>query len=119
MKKILVVDDDPDILTVLKLRLKKAGYEVMVAANGEEALDLIKKETPELVLLDLLLPGIQGEEVCKQIKQDDKLKKIPVILFTASVSDIESRVKKIGADDFIEKPFEAENLLAKIKKFVG
>ncbi|MFA4889352.1 MAG: response regulator, partial [Candidatus Omnitrophota bacterium] len=74
---------------------------------------------PDLILLDLLLPGIQGEEICKKLKCDDRLKTIPVILFTASASDVSKVAKEVGADDYIMKPFEPEELLGKLKKFIG
>lgn len=118
-KKILFVDDEPDVLAVVTFRLKKAGYEIVSAVNGQEALDLAGKVNPDLVLLDLRLPIISGEEVCRKIKSDDKLKHIPVILFTASIDNMEDKVKGAGADDFITKPFDPEQLIQKIKKFIG
>lgn len=118
--KILLVDDEPDILTVTTFRLKKAGYEVITAVNGQEALDKAKTARPDMILLDLLLPIMNGYEVCKKIKSDDTLKKIPVVLFTASTVDtIEKKLEGSGADDCVIKPFEPEVLLAKIKKFIG
>jgi len=119
-KRILIVDDEPDILRVTAFRLKKAGYETSSAVNGQEALDLVRASPPDLILLDLRLPLISGDDVCRQIKADDKLKHIPIILFTASVGqDISERVKAVGADEHIVKPFEPEDLLEKIKKFIG
>ncbi len=118
-KRILVVDDEPDILQVTSFRLKKAGYEVLTAIDGREAMDLIKKEPLDLILLDLVLPQVTGYEVCKWVKADDKLKEIPVILFTASaVHDVTEKASQTGAQDYIVKPFEPEELLAKVKKFI-
>ena len=117
--KILLVEDELDLNDLTKMRLEKSGYEVVSAISGEEALTFLQKDIPDLILLDLLLPGIQGEEVCKKLKCDDKLKTIPVILFTASASDIPKVAKEVGADDYIMKPFEPEDLLSKIKKFIG
>jgi DNA-binding response OmpR family regulator len=108
-----------NIVAVTKTRLESAGYKVMAVETGEDALTCLKKNTPDLILLDLLLPKIQGEEVCKQIKSDEKLKRIPVVLFTASASDIPKVTKEIGADDYIMKHFEPEDLLGKVKKFIG
>lgn len=119
-KKILVVDDEPDLLDLIKFRFKKWGYDVIYAANGQEALDKIQREAPDLVVLDLRLPIISGHEVCKRIKADDNTKNIPVILFTASVSsDLGQKAKELGADDYIVKPFDPEALLGKVKKLIG
>ena len=117
--KILLIEDELDLVEVTKMRLEKSGYEVISALSGEDAFTFLQKDIPDLILLDLLLPGIQGEEVCKKIKCDDRLKTIPVILFTASASDIPKVVKEVGADDYVTKPFEPEELLSKIKKFIG
>jgi len=117
--KILLIEDELDLVEVTKMRLKKSGYEVLSATSGEEALALLQKDIPDLILLDLLLPGMQGEEVCKKLKADANLKHIPVILFTASASDISKVAKEVGAADYIMKPSEPEDLLSKIKKFIG
>ena len=116
--KILLIEDELDLVEVTKMRLKNSGYEVISALSGEEAFTLLQKDIPDLILLDLLLPGMRGEEVCKKLKCDDRLKTIPVILFTASASDMPKVAKEIGADDYIMKPFEPEELLGKIKKFI-
>lgn len=117
--RILLIDDELDLAEVTKMRLKNSGYEVINASSAEEAFEFMKNNVPDLILLDLLLPGIQGEEVCKQLKSNDRLKKIPVILFTASASDIPKVTKEIAADDYVMKPFEPEELLNKIKRFIG
>lgn len=116
--KILLIEDELDLVDVTKMRLKNSGYEVLSVPTAEEAFTLLEKHTPDLILLDLLLPGMQGEEFCKTLKSDEKLKAIPVILFTASASDLPKVVKKVGADDYIMKPFEPEELLGKIRKFI-
>lgn len=117
-KKILLVDDEPDILTVTITRLEKSGYEVLVAKDGEETLEMLDKDAnPDLILLDLLLPKMQGDELCKKIKSDSRFKHIPIILFTASTIRVPVKVVEIGADDCICKPFESEELLRKIEKF--
>ena len=116
-KKILVVDDEPDILKVTSIRLKKLGYNVLTAADGKEALDTMRSENPDLVLLDLVMPIMNGAEVCEQIKNDKTLKHTPIILFTASGSSdmTAEKIKKIGADGYIVKPFEPEELMGKIE----
>lgn len=117
--KILLIEDELDLAEVTTMRLKKSGYEVVSTLGGEEAFMFLQKDIPDLILLDLLLPDIQGEEICKQLKCDDRLKHIPVILITASASDIPKVAKEIGADDYILRPFDPEVLLEKIKKFIG
>lgn len=118
-KKVLVVDDEPDLLKVAVFRLKKTGYTILTAVDGQQALDYIQKETPDLILLDLLLPVIDGCEVCRRIKEDDTLKHIPVILFTASAIDVQEKAKEAGADDYIVKPFAPDELLKKVENFIG
>ena len=117
--KILLIEDELDLVEVIKMRLENSGYEVISALSGEEAFTFLQKEIPNLILLDLLLPGMRGEEICKKLKCDNRFKTIPVILFTASASNIPKVVKEVCADDYITKPFEPEELLFKIKKFIG
>ncbi len=118
-KRIMVIDDEPDMVEVTKARLEKSGYESIVATSVEEAFALMEKGFPDLILLDMLLPKMQGEDVCIKIKSDPKLTRLPVILFTASVGDMPNVTKAVGADDFIMKPFEAEDLLDKIEKLLN
>jgi DNA-binding response OmpR family regulator len=120
MKKILVVDDEPDILDVTAMRLQAHGYSVVTACDGQAALDAVKKENPDLILLDLALPKISGYDVCKIIKNDPVSKAIPVIIFTASASrsNVDAKMLDIKADDYLIKPFDPQELLAKIKKFL-
>ena len=118
-KKILIVDDEIDILKVVTFRLKKAGYEVLTAVNGKEALDSIRDKRPDLILLDLRLPIMDGYEVCRQVKTDETLKNIPIIFLTASQAEkIKEKVKGFDAEDYLIKPFEPEDLLKKVKKFI-
>ena len=118
-KIILIVDDEPDVSLLLKIRIEHAGYSTMVAGSAEEALALIKKNIPDLILLDLLLPKMRGEEACRILKLDGGLKNIPVIILSASAACIVEKVKEACADDYILKPFEPGELLFKIKKFIG
>lgn len=118
-KRILIVDDEPDLVKVTSFRLKKLGYEISVSIGGREALELIRRDPPDLVLLDLLLPQMLGDEVCRQMKKDEKLKHIPVILFTATAVSIPDKAREVGADDYITKPFNPQELLEKIKRFLG
>ena len=118
-KKILLVDDELDMLKITKLRLEKSGYKIVIATNGEEALGWLQTSIPDLILLDLILPKIQGEEVCLQIKSNNRLKHIPIIVFTAKGEQIAKEAQRFCADDHILKPFKPEELLFKIKKLIG
>jgi CheY-like chemotaxis protein len=118
-KRILFVDDEPDLLKVTTFRLKKAGYELLTADNGNDALSLARKESLDLIFLDIRLPGMNGDEVCKQLKSDEKYKHIPIILFTASANCVADKAKEVGAEDYIIKPFNPQDLLAKVKKLIG
>ena len=118
-KTILVVDDELDILKVVTFRLKKLGHTILTSVDGQEALDLIRKEKPNLVLLDLAIPTINGYELCKRLRKDDALKDIPIIFLTASQTDrIEAKTKGFTADDYLIKPFEPEELLEKVRKYL-
>ena len=115
-KKILVVDDELDVQSILSFRLEINGYSVIVASDGEEGLEKIKKENPDLVLLDLMLPKMNGFEICRMVKFDDRLKGLPIIILSAL--DKEEDKKKAldsGADAYFLKPFDLEGLLTKIK----
>ncbi len=118
-KRILFVDDELDVLKVATFRLKKAGYEITTALDGQAALELAKRGSFDLIFLDLRLPGMSGIEVCKVIKSDELIRNTPVILFTASLDNLEDRVKECGAQDYLIKPFDPEILLEKIKKFIN
>ena len=82
-KRILLVDDEPALLELMQIRLEASGYEIIPASDGQQALDLARKEMPELIILDLMLPKVDGYKVCRVLKSDDRYKKIPILLFTA------------------------------------
>ncbi len=118
-QKILIVDDEPHIIMLLENRLKQSGYEVSTAADGEEGLEKAKKEKPDLIILDLMLPKMDGYKVCSLLKVDTRYKKIPIILFTARALDSDELLGfECGADAYITKPFDPEELLAKIKELI-
>jgi len=118
-KKVLIADDEEDILKLVAFRLDKAGYAVMTAANGREALDLAKKEKPDLILLDLRMPVMDGYELCRMLKSDERLKDIPVIFLTASSAVVvEQKTKEYRAEGYLIKPFKPEELLEKVKRFI-
>ena len=118
-KKILVVDDEPDLLKVTLLRLKKTGYEVFGGADGREALDLARQIIPDLIILDVYLPVINGDDVAKILKKDDELKHIPIILISATTRTLDGRARESGADGYLTKPFEPEELIGMVKKILG
>jgi two-component system, OmpR family, alkaline phosphatase synthesis response regulator PhoP len=116
---ILVVDDEPDILEVVKYNLKKAGFSVTCAESGEEALKLIHQKRPDTIILDLMMPGMNGQEVCHNLKANVKTSNIPVLLLTArsEEQDIVSGFE-LGADDYIVKPFSPKVLIARVKSLL-
>ncbi len=115
-KKIVVIEDEPDILEVLSYNLKREGYEVFAASDGVRGVALIKRETPDLVLLDLMLPGMDGVEICSTIKKDPLTQGTLIIMVTAKgeESDIVLGLG-VGADDYITKPFSPKELIARVK----
>ena len=115
MAKILLIDDDPDIRTVMGVTLKKEGYEVATASRREEALEMIEQEKPSLILLDVLLSGTDGRELCREIKSAEETKHIPVIMFSGHPSAA-FQFESYGANDFIAKPFNTETLLEKLSR---
>ena len=118
-KKILVVDDEVGLLAMTLLRLNKMGYDAFGGVNGQEALDLTRQRMPDLILLDKLMPKLNGDEVLKILKKDEKLRSIPVILISAAVEDLEERARESGAVGFLFKPCETSELLDMIKKHIG
>lgn len=112
---ILVVEDDPDILQLLAYNIRSAGYEVLTAMDGNSALALIRQYLPRLVILDLMIPGINGLEVCKEMKRGAETRKIPVIMLTAKGEEVDRVVGlEIGADDYVVKPFSPRELILRI-----
>lgn len=115
-EKILIVDDEKDIVKMLDYNLKKEGFRTVLAYDGEEALGLAKKERPGLIILDLMLPGIDGLEVCKFLKKDEQTAPIPIIMLTAKTQEADKVVGlELGADDYLTKPFSPRELVARIK----
>ena len=113
--KILIVDDENDLVETLKYRLEIADYEVITATDGQEGLKKARSESPDLVILDLMLPKLDGYRVCRMLKFDEKFKNIPVILFSARVQESDIKMgEEQGADAYITKPFDPKALLEKI-----
>ena len=118
---ILLVEDDPDISKAIQFRLEKEGYQVIFSQDGRRGLTQILSTLPHVVILDLMLPNLSGEEICKAVREhdDEKINKIPIIMLTAKNSDADGIVGRvIGANYYMTKPFSMEALLEKIKQFI-
>jgi len=114
--KILIVEDDKHILKLLEYNLEKEGFQILTSRDGEDALGQARKNHPDLILLDLMLPGMDGLEVCKALKNDTKTASIPVIMLTAKSQESDKVVGlELGADDYVTKPFSPRELIARIK----
>ena len=119
-KKILAIDDDLNMDKMLVFLFETRGYEIQFADNGEDALELLKSFKPDLVILDLLMPGMNGFEVCEKIKSDADSKQIPVIVLSALPAEIhEERARSLGVFDYLEKPFSSKELLEKAEEAIG
>ena len=114
MKKILIVEDEESIRGFLKINLKRNGFEVLETDNGEEGLEIVEREEPDIVILDVMLPGIDGFEVCKRVRE--KQESIGIIMLTAKVQEMDKIIGlEYGADDYMVKPFNPMELLLRIK----
>jgi len=114
--KILIVDDEPDIVELVTYNLRREGFDVSPAFDGEEALARIRKEKFDFVILDLMLPGIKGMEICRIMRNDPRTKNIPIIMLTAKGEEVDKILGlEMGADDYMTKPFSPRELLARIK----
>ena len=120
MKKILVVDDDPYILMSLEFLMKKNGYQVMVARNGTEAMDSVNSIRPDLVLLDIMMPDVDGYSICKYIKSKKELRDIHVIFVSAKTKDADIRKGlQLGAALYISKPFSTRDLMKQVNELLA
>jgi len=119
-KKVLIVDDEVELVDMLKVRAENAGYEIITAYDGQEALDKARAEKPDIVVLDILLPKLDGYQVCRMLKFDKTMEKTPIIILTALVQK-EDRDwgKRVMADVYITKPFNADELMEKLDSFSG
>ncbi|MFH1552257.1 MAG: response regulator [Candidatus Omnitrophota bacterium] len=115
-EKILIVEDEKDIAEMIEYNLRKEGYTTLSVLNGEKAVSLAKKERPNLVILDLMLPDIDGLEVCKRLKKNEITAQIPIIMLTAKSREADKVAGlEVGADDYLTKPFSTRELMARIK----
>lgn len=119
-QKILIADDEPNILLSLEFLMRKAGYEVFIARNGTEAMDILEKNIPSLVVLDIMMPDIDGYQICRHIRTTEYLKNIKVVFISAKTKDIDiAKGLSYGADDYITKPFSTRVLMNKITELLN
>jgi len=119
-KKILFIEDEPDQIMIVKMRLEASGFDVVSAIDGEEGLKKAYEDKPDLILLDILIPKIDGLSLCRLLKGDPKRKNISIIIITASGGkELLERCQVIGADDLIIKPFKEKELIDKIAKYLN
>ena len=117
---VLVADDDPDILALVTFRLERGGYEVVGAPDGEEALRLALDRIPDLAVLDVMMPKLDGYEVTTRLRQNERTKRMPIILLTARVQEADiARGFEAGADDYVKKPFSPQELGARVQAILG
>lgn len=122
LKKILIIDDEGDLLKLAKTRFESSGYNILTLDSGNRALEAAKREKPDLILLDIVMPGKSGCDVCRELKTDSATRGIPIVVFTAYYPEeeyVKTNSEEMGADDYILKPFDAQTLLAKIKYLIG
>ena len=118
--KVLVVDDEPDDVELVKFNLKSAGFEVVTACDGEEALKKARAAPPDLIVLDVMLPEVDGLEVCKILRRDLATSAIPIVLLSAKAAEVDRVLGlELGADDYVTKPFSPRELVLRVKKLLG
>jgi two-component system phosphate regulon response regulator PhoB len=117
---ILVADDEADVRDLVSYRLTRSGYEVIAARDGEQALRLAEEEQPDLAVLDVMMPKLDGYEVTSRLRSDGRLQRLPVILLTARAQEDDvSRGFEVGADDYLKKPFNPDELVARVRAVLG
>lgn len=119
-KKVLIAEDEVDMVYAIKMLLEANGYEVITAPDGQAALEAARAEKPDLMVLDLMMPKIDGYKVCRMLKFDEKYRGIPIIMLTARAQNSDEKLGyEVGADAYFTKPYEPETLLAKIKELIA
>ncbi|WP_114416496.1 response regulator transcription factor [Marinospirillum perlucidum] len=119
MAKVLVVDDEPNIVLSLEFLMQQAGFSVLTAEDGETALQKVEQENPDLLLLDISLPGISGFEVLEKLRNQDAYRQLPIIMLTAHGREVEKeKGMALGADDYVTKPFSTQQLVNQVKNLL-
>lgn len=114
--RILLVDDEPSIVKMVGKRLEVEGFDVLIATDGQDGLTKARTQSPDLIVLDLMLPKLNGYEICAMLKQDSRYQKIPIVMFTARAQEKDEKLGlECGADAYVRKPFRAQDLLGKIR----
>jgi DNA-binding response OmpR family regulator len=120
VKRVLIADDEPNIVASLEFLMEQAGFEVKVAANGQEALELVASFRPDLVLLDVMMPVKNGYEVCQSLKGDPATRAVKVVMLSAKGRDVEvAKGLELGADAYVTKPFSTRDLVAQVRDMLG
>lgn len=120
MKKILIVDDEADIIEILQFVLEAQGYECITAMDGETGLNLAREVNPDLIILDVMMPKINGYKISRLLKYDNKYKNIPILMITARSQDEDKIIgEETGADEYITKPFQVDYVVEKVKSYLG
>ncbi len=119
-EKILVIEDDPNALRLVEYKLGQEGYQVITAADGLEGLKKAREEHPDLIILDIMLPGLDGYEVCQRLRQEPKTIKLPILMLSAKARGIDKATGlKVGADDYLTKPADPAMVVAKVKTLLA
>ena len=119
-EKILVIEDDPNALRLVEYKLGQEGYQVITAADGLEGLKKAREEHPDLIILDIMLPGLDGYEVCQRLRQEPKTIKLPILMLSAKARGIDKATGlKVGADDYLTKPADQAMVVAKVKTLLA
>jgi len=120
MKKVLIADDCPKLVELVRVTLEREDCEIIYASDGEETLRKARKEQPDVILLDIMMPKMDGFEVCRQLRKDPQTKEIPIIMLTAKGQEVDrEKGRELGANEYITKPFSPSTLLAKIKEILA
>lgn len=118
-KRILIIEDEEQMVEMLKIRLEANNYEVISTHDGKQGLEMAQKQNPDLIILDLMIPKMDGFKVCGLLKKDARYARIPIVMFTARAQESDKRMgKEVGADAYITKPFEPKALLEKIEELL-
>lgn len=120
MKRILAVDDEARVLALIQKRLEFAGYEVITAVNGTEALHKARSERPNLIVLDLMLPGLNGYQVCRLLKNDETCRDIPILMLSSRSQETDiTEGMRMGADDYMTKPYDSDKFIARVQSLLA